>query len=204
MAKIQSVDYEAIPGQAKEMRGCGKQLNSEVTKAYSSIAQMHEYWYGQRYNELVKSFNNIIPQLNEMLTLIVTDIPYTLETIANNYSLADKGQKVTVASEETPNKIANLAMSNDVGMKFITSSVAETQQSISTNFKNAKDQMNRIEAVFARVQWESESAEVFRTKFTKLKNQIAESFEKINTEFVELMQKTQQDIDKAENANNVN
>ena len=203
MAKIQYVDYEAIPGQAKEMRSCGKQLNSEVTKIYSSVEEMHGHWYGIRYNELVKGFNNLIPRLNEMLTLVVTELPYALETIANNYSLADKGTKITVASSEGPNKLTNLPIINDVGMKFITTSVHEKQQSISANLKNAKEQMDRIESIYLRVQWQSEAAEAFKARLSKLKNEIVASFESLNTDFVRLMEQTQKDIEIAENANKV-
>ena len=203
MAKIQNVDYEAMPGQAREMRGYGKQLNTEMTKAYKSVADMHNAWYGKRYNELVKAFNNIIPQINEMLALVVTDIPYALETIANNYSQADRGQNVTTASNEAPKKITTLTVSEDVGMKFITSTVSAAQNSISTNFKNAKDQMNRIESTYGKVKWQSEASEAFKSKFTKLKNDIVASFEDINTQFTKLMQQTQQDVENAEKANTV-
>ena len=181
MARIQSVDYEAIPAQAKEMRAYGKQLNGEMTKAYTSVAEMHDSWYGRRYNELVKIFNNLIPQLNDMLELVVTEIPYALETIANNYSRADRGVNVTAASNEAPNKITNLTLSSEVGMKFLTSNVATVQKSISTNFTNAKDQMDKIEVAYRKIQWQSEASEAFKIKFTKLKNEIVRSFEDINT-----------------------
>ena len=204
MAKIQSVDYEAIPAQAKEMRAYGKQLNSEMTKAYISIAEMHDSWYGRRYNELVKMFNNLIPQLNDMLELVVTEIPYALETIANNYSRADRGVNVTAVSNEAPNKITNLTLSNEVGMRFLTSNVVTVQKNISTNFTNAKDQMDKIEVAYRKIQWQSEASEAFKIKFTKLKNEIVKSFEDLNTHFTRLMQQTQQDIESAESANNVN
>lgn len=204
MARIEGVDYEAMPGQANEMRGHGRQLNTELSKVYSSVEEMHNSWYGKRYNELVKAFNEMIPQLNDMLELVVAEIPYTLETIANNYSQADRGQNVTTASQENPNKLSNLAIYNDVGMKFLTNNVNAIQQSISTNFNNAKDQLDRIEVVYGKVQWRSEAAEAFKTRFTKLKRDIETSFENINTEFTKLMEQTQQDIDNAEKANTVN
>lgn len=204
MARIQSVDYEAMPGQANEMRGYGKQLNGEMTKVYTSVAEMHNSWYGKRYNELVKSFNNMIPQINEMLTLVVRDVPYALETIANNYSQADRGTNVTAANNEGPNKITNVTITNDVGMKFITSNVTDIQKNISTNFNNSKDLMNKIESVYNKINWQSEASEAFKIKFTKLKNDMVASFENINTQFTRLMQQTQQDIENTEKANNVN
>lgn len=201
MAKIMNVDYEAIPGQAKQIRGTAKQLNAEMTKAYNSVQEMHNSWYGNRYNELVKAFNEMIPQLNDMLTLVVTEIPFALETIANNYSQADKGANVTAASNEAPNKIANIPVSNDVGMRFITSEVASTQSQVSTNFNTARDQMNKIESIYGTISWSSEAADAFRTKFTKLKSNIVSSFENIDSQFKKLMLQAQQDVENAETSN---
>lgn len=203
MAKIMNVDYEAIPNQAKQMRAYGKQLNSEMTKAYKSVANMHSSWYGKRYNELVKAFNEMIPQINDMLKLVVTEIPYALETIANNYSQADKGSNVTSASNEAPNKITNLSISNDVGMKFLTSNVSSVQKQISSNFKNSKEQMNKIESAYGKIKWSSEAADTFKAKFKKLKSSIVSSFETIETDFTKLMTQTQADIENAEKANTV-
>lgn len=37
MAKIQEVDYKAIPAKAKNMRAEGKALNKEMTNAYKNV-----------------------------------------------------------------------------------------------------------------------------------------------------------------------
>ena len=203
MARIMSVNYEAIPSQAKQMRETGKQLNGELTKAYSSIASMHSAWYGKRYNELVQDFNNMIPQLNEMLTLVVGEIPFALETIANNYAQADRGQNVVSAVKEAPNKISNIAITNDVGMKFVTAEVEQTQNSVVTNLRNAKDQMNQIEAQYGKVEWQSEASETFKTQLSKLKTSIVTSFENIESQFTRLMNQTKEDVQRTESANTV-
>jgi uncharacterized protein YukE len=203
MAKIMNVDYEAIPAQAKSMRTNGQSLNTELTKAYKSISDMHSNWYGKRYNELVKSFNSIIPQINELLELVVGDIPYALETVANNYSQADKGSNVTSATKTSPKKITNLSTPNDVGMKFITTSVESTQKSVSTNFKNAKDKMNTIESAFNKIKWQSEASDAFKTKFKKLKSDIVTAFEDIDTQFKKLMTQALNDVQSAEKSNTV-
>lgn len=203
MAKIQNVNYEAIPAQAKQMRAQGESLNSELTKAYKSIADMHTNWYGKRYNELVKSFNNIIPQINELLELVVGEIPYTLETVANNYAQADRGSNVTSASKSAPKKITNLTLSNDVGMKFLTSEVQTTQQNVSNNFSNAKDKMNAVESAYNRIEWQSEASDAFKAKFTKLKSSIISAFDEINTQFKQLMSQALNDVQSAESANTV-
>lgn len=203
MANITSVDYEAIPSQAKQMRAEAQQLNSEMTKAYTSIENMHNSWYGVRYNELQKSFNNLIPSLNEMLTLVVKEIPFALETVANNYSLADKGTKVTSAINDGPKPITALTITSDVGMKFITADVEATQKSVETNFENSKEQMNKIESIYNGIDWKSEAATAFKSQFTKLKNEIVNSFENLKADFAKLMNETKSDIQATESANTV-
>lgn len=203
MAKIQNVDYEAMPRNAKQMRSFGQQLNTEVTNAYNSVRDMRSSWYGKRYNELVKHFNNMIPQINEMLQLVVTDIPVTLEKVANNYSQADRGSNATTVENTTPRKITNIEIHNDVGMKFITANVQQVQTKVSNNFKNAKDQMNKISTEYNKVKWTSEASEAFKTKFNKLKTEITKSFEDIEQTFSKLMNQAKEDVQKSETANTV-
>ena len=203
MAKIDHVDYEAMPRQAKAMREYALELNNELRTAYSNVGEMHNSWYGVRYNELVKDFNELIPQVNDLLKLVVTEIPFAVETIANNYAQADKGQNVTSAEETSANNIENLPITNDVGMRFMTAEVANTQRSVSEKFDASKELMNKIEAEYNRVEWQSEASENFKARFNKLKNDILMAFDNINNEFSKLMTQTQQDIETTEKANTV-
>ena len=203
MAKIQTVDYEKMPSEAKQMRQEGNSLNNEMINAYNSVKEMHSSWYGKRYNELAKLFNNMVPQLNELLELVVREIPSTLETIANNYSQADRGQNATSVDNTSARKIETITITEDVGMRFITSAVENVQQQVETNFSKSVDQMNKIESVFNQVTWQSEAADAFKSKFTKLKSNIIESFNEIKSQFTKLMNQTKDDVQRAENANTV-
>lgn len=203
MAKIDHVDYEAMPRQAKAMREYALELNNELRTAYSNVGEMHNSWYGVRYNELVKDFNELIPQVNDLLKLVVTEIPFAVETIANNYAQADKGQNVTSAEETSANNIENLPITNDVGMRFMTSDVANTQRNVSAKFDSSKELMNKIESEYNRVDWQSEASESFKARFEKLKNDILSAFDNINNEFSKLMTQTQEDIENTEKSNTV-
>lgn len=203
MANIQNVDYEAIPGKASNMRETGRQLNNELDMIYQKIAGMHNAWYGKRYHSLVVAFNNMIPQLNDLLDLVVGEIPFALETVANNYSRVDQGTDVVGANREAIKKVAELTLPTDVGMKFVTSDVSNVQQEVSTAFEKAKEYMNNFESRFNEVQWQSEAAEKFKSQFITLKNNIVASFEQIKGDFVKLMTEAQNDIQSAESANTV-
>lgn len=203
MARIDHVDYEAMPRQAKAMREYALELNSELRAAYTNIGEMHNSWYGVRYNELVKDFNELIPQINDLLKLVVTEIPFAVETVANNYAQADKGKNVTSAEETSANNIENLPITNDVGMRFMTSDVANTQRNVSAKFDSSKELMNKIESEYNRVDWQSEASESFKARFEKLKNDILSAFDNINNEFSKLMTQTQEDIENTEKSNTV-
>ncbi len=203
MAKISTVDYEAIPGKASQIRSLGQEINKEMTSAYTSLTEMHNNWYGVRYNTLVESFNNLIPQLNELLKITVGDLPFALETAANNYAQADRGSGVVGACNTAPTQIANIPVSKDVGLRFLTSEVESTKNLVSNNFKTAIEQMNQIESVSNSIVWESEAAEAYKAKFAKLKSEIVSEFENINSQFTTLMNQAQEDIQATENANTV-
>lgn len=203
MAKIMNVDYEAIPAQASRIRSLGEDLNSQITTAYSRIQGMHKYWYGKRYNSLVKSFNKIVPEINELLTLVVEEIPYALETIANNYSQADRGTNATAAQKTAPKKISTIEASEDVGMKFVTEGVNSVKTLVTNNFSSAKSKMESIGNTYSKIQWRSEASEAFKVKFQKLKTNINQSFDNIMSEFKTLMTQTMDDVQKAESSNTV-
>ena len=203
MAKILNVDYEQMPVKAGKMRETGVALNAEMTSAYASIANMHSSWYGRRYNDLVTTFNEFAPIVNNMLTLVVKTVPFALETVANNYSQADRGENIRAAVETEPNRIQELAIHSDVGMRFLSSEVSSVQSQVQKNFQSALEKLETIQAVFNEIQWESEAATAFRTEFSSLKGQISNGIAKINTEFKNLMEQAQTDIQNAESANTV-
>lgn len=201
--KIETVDYEAIPRQAKAMRMSGESLNKELLSIYANVEAMHNMWYGKRYNDLVQQFNTMIPSINEVLELVVGKIPFALETVANNYSQVDKGVNVTSATNTSPEKISELAIHNDVGLRYFINEVTETKQKIIDNFKKAENMMNQIESTFDTINWQSEAATEFKAKFKKLKAQITKNFQDINRQFTNQMNLTAEDMSKAENANKV-
>lgn len=203
MANIADADYEQMAKVAKEMREGAVELNTELKNAYAKVEEMHNSWYGVRYNELVKIFNEMEPQLNELLKLIVTDIPFSMETIANTYSNADRFQNVISAEETNANLISALPITNDVGMRFVSGDVNNAQRTISEGFNKTKDLMSKVRAQLDNVSWRSEAADTYRLKMKELEDKINSAFDNINTQFVRLMNQTQQDIENAEKSNTV-
>ena len=204
MARIPKAQYETMPSYAKQMRSAGQELNQALIEAYTNIANMHSVWYGKRYNSLLQQFNNMIPQMSELLEFVVAQLPFALETIANNYSSADGVGKITSAARTEPKKINAITPSTEEGLKFMSDEVANVQKKVSANFTNAKEKMDQIQAIYSKVEWVSDAATQFRARFLQLKKNITTFFDEFNASFTKSMQQTLQDIQATENANTVN
>lgn len=134
MANIGNVNYEAIPAKTDQMRESGRGLCNEMHAMYNTIREMHADWYGVRYNALVEGFNKIRPSINSMLELVFTDLPASLDTIANNYSKVDRQMPIRAVSEERPKVIGDLPIIDDTGkFRFITNRVVERRQTVESD-----------------------------------------------------------------------
>ena len=204
MSRVENVDYRDLAVKAKDIRNHAKGLNEQFSKIYLEITTMHQSWYGKRYNELAKDFNELAPSINEMLKLTYGEIPFALETIANNFSQVDTGSKTTSAQQTQETKMPNIPTPNDVGMRFMEVQVKDTKTKVVQGFKNANEKMRAIENTYNKIAWRSESAEAFRAKFTKLKNQITKEIEQLKTQFDKLMEQAMEDLRVTEKKNTVN
>lgn len=202
-AKIEEVDYERIPEHAKSMRNTGKLLKKQIDEAYAELDKLRNVWYGVRYNELIKGFNKIIPDLDKIMELVITSFPYTLEVVANNYSRADKGTDATSADNSKPTKISEIQPNTKVGMKYLDAEAEAARALVVTKLKNATNMMNNIENIYKKITWKSEASQAFEKTFRELKKKIVEEFQNLEKEFTKQMKAASQDINSAESSNTV-
>lgn len=198
------VNYQTLATNAKTIRSNAQDLNKYLTSVYQKIANMHNVWYGKRYETLVTEFNKIIPQINDLLDLVVRDIPFALESIANNYSQTDDGFNITSAEQTTPSKMNDLGPYSEGAqnqMKYNTEEVETIKNEVVSDFNNATSKMDTIKSVYDQTPWEGEAAETFRSTLSRLKDEIVTSFENLKTQFTNLMNQAQQDINAGETGN---
>lgn len=202
MASISEVNYEEIPGKANEIQQQGTQLNAELSSAWNSVNELRSTWHGLRYNTLISYFNNITDSVNQLLKLVICEIPETLGTVARNYAAAD-GSSVAAVGAGSVTMIETLSDSDTSTMAYNSGNASDVQSAVNGNISNAEDYMNSIESIFTGINWQSEASEIFRQKFASLKSQIVDALTNINTQFTNLMQAAQSDIEGAESANTV-
>ena len=196
------VDYESFPGAVSTIRSQASELNSELTSAFKAIEETHSVWTGNRYNELAKKFSDIVTDVNDILSLVVTTIPYTLEQIANNYEAADNETDAVTAKREEPTKVSVTVPGKEI--LYIDSSAVDPYKStVKTALENAKGNMNSIESTVSGLTWEGQSSETYKGRLTELKTSLSSAFDDINTSFDVLASAAQAEFEKAEAANNI-
>ena len=202
---IQEVDYKKLPTYANGMRTEGRKLNSSIISAYTEIGNLSKSWYGVRYDTLVTEVNKLTTDVNAMLDLVVDTIPFTLQTVANNYAKVDGGT-TAAATNMKPTAVANVQKSNKQTMRFVESDVSTSKDAIFRNFSNAEKSMDIIQQIFnndvLRI-WRSEAAKEYSKKFTTLKSNISTSIKNVKTSFDKLVADTMNDMKSTESANTV-
>lgn len=204
MANIGNVDYMSIPAKTDQMRGVGRELNEKMQNMYDKIKELHEFWYGERYNRLVEGFNKIRPSVNNIVELIFTQLPASLDTIANNYSKLDRSMNIRTVSDEKPRIIEELPKMDDTGkFRFISNSVAEVKQEVEAKISKGIELIDEFENIYRTIDWESDAATAYQSLFAKLKEEVVTSLNNLKKDFTELMLQAEQDAKLTEDTNTV-
>ena len=204
MANIGNVDYMSIPAKTDQMRGVGRELNEKMQNMYDKIKELHEFWYGERYNRLVEGFNKIRPSVNNIVELIFTQLPSSLDTIANNYSKLDRSMNIRTVSEEKPRIIEELPKMDDTGkFRFISNSVADVKQDVEAKISKGIELIDEFENIYRTIDWESDAATAYQSLFARLKEEVVTSLNNLKKDFTELMLQAEQDAKLTEDTNTV-
>ncbi len=197
------IDYEGIPQQSSSMRNIANQINEKLVNAYNDVMKMHEYWYGKRYNELVTKFNNLVPKLNQFLEVIVSEVPYILDSIANNFSSVDIGQNVSAAQRASAQNVQEIPITADVGMRYLQGEVANMESQIISSLHEAKELMQTMERTAGQMILECDGAGDFKSQFNKLTSSFGQTIDNIESQFTNLMAEDRKQIENAEKSNTV-
>lgn len=197
------IDYNGIPGESDKIRRLAQEVYKKLLDAYKNASEMHVCWYGKRYNELITNFNNVAPVLNEYLKVVVTEIPYMFDEIANEISNFDIQQNVTTARKDEFQKIQEISIINDVGMRYLQNEVVNYQTNIEADFNTVKDYMSLIQKIVNQMQLQCDGSDEFRTQFKKFVDSFKQVLDNIQTSFTKLMNQDREEMENAEKANTV-
>ena len=199
-------DYNSMSKLAQEIRDEGKLINNSLITAYNEVKSMYDAseWRGISYNELVGDFQKISPDLEEILKIVVQNVPYALETVANNYSVADSGSKVKPAVNEPPKKLPTLILGQTKYMQYEEGKIATRADKICKELDSVINRIDSIDAKFGKIQWEGIAADAFKVKFKNLKNKTKSALESIRKQFKQIIDTRKENMRRTEKANTAN
>lgn len=200
MANIYQADYSSIPKIAKTIRELGLEMNTAFEKIYKKVENLRKYWYGSKYNKLVSMFNELAENVNEMLKMVVTDIPTSLGTVAYNYAVADHFA-LAKAQVTKPRKIGQIEKANQKQARFKTTEVETVRKNIESQFNQIQSKMNEIEKIYSKLSWISDASKTHFNKFSKLKTTILKNIDSIKSSFTKFVKEASASFEQAENAN---
>ena len=195
------IDYENIPAQSKNIRGLAREINNKLLNVYGKIAEMHVCWYGKRYNELVTNFNELVPQFNQFVDVIVGEVPYMFEKIANSISDVDVKYNVAVPQRESVQKIQLLPVIDDVGMRYISAEVDEINTNVVKMLQDAEDTMEGIKRIVEQINIDCDGSAEFKNQFSRLSDAFQYTINNVEKQFSELMKQDKELIETAEKKN---
>lgn len=199
--RVQSVDYSQIATASATVAKEASDINIAAKKVFDLVQDLHISWTGRRYNNLVEQFNKIVTDMNSLLNLVVTDLPYFLSSAANIYSQAVEGRNITTVIVNKPNNISKLPVYNDKNIKFLEEAAKDKNVAISNQFNEIKSSMATIQSVLNSINWESQTSREFKDTFTKLKTKIDTYLTEIKTAYAKLMNSAITDMQAIENIN---
>lgn len=195
------IDYENMPLQSRNIRKQGEEINNKLLVMYKKVAEMHTYWYGKRYNELVIKFNELVPKLNQFLNLIIGEIPYMYEKIANNISNVDVKQNVTNAQKSETQKLEIIPIMEDVGMRYIEKDVKDISNQIIKILQETQDIIENTKKTEEQVNLECDGSLEFKNQFINVLNVFQNVLNNMETKFIELMEQDRAVMEEAEEDN---
>ena len=193
------IEYEGFPAEAREIREKASEVNDKICGIYKMFEEMNRSWRGKRYNDLAKQCNGVIGYFDKLLQLVVTQLPFELETVANNYSLADSGSKIVGMPEQRAvKKITQVPTPDPIDVYISIKDVEDYRTNIGMAFDNVNAMINQIDTRVKHLKWEGQAAGNYKAEINNLKDQIQKSVTEIRKAFSTKMNEAMEDMKLAE------
>lgn len=195
-------NYEEIPGIASQMSSEGSDISRLIADAYKKVDGLKSTWTGKRYNTVASDFNSLIPDINSLEKLMISSIPVDLGTVAKNYANVDGGTApaVSEASIVTTEEISDAATTP---LTFDSGVAMGVLEQVKSNFSSVQDDIEKYKSQFDSLDWDSPAADNYRSQMETLTGRIREAFSNLCSAFEKAMTQAQEDIEKADSANNL-
>lgn len=201
-------NYQSFANYAGKIETAGNELYNLVNDSYKKLEELHndDGWQGVRYVELVKSFNKITSDLNDIINDVSYGIPNALRTMGTNYGNFDT-DSFSSGSSSDAKKVSDIMEPQDSAIVFNESAVETAKSEVSSNFSDAKEKITiakeTIMDMNSNGDWAGDAYDKYAEKLTTYETKIHSSLDQLVSDYEQAMNNTIADANKTETANTV-
>ena len=205
MANIM-VDYERLAKYSLEWKETGNTIYNDINSITNIFQQLNGTWYGPRFEDLMRSYEgDAMPLFQGLVNLVYTWVPYWAGSAAINYAKT-QGKSVNAVSDQVEKKLELFAVKKVEGKFNISEEHVKESMPV---IKKLKDEIlelmqNIMNGLNDASAWDSPAAGQSRTLMKQYRENIEVAFDKMIENINNYMQLALDDINKAEQANNLN
>ena len=146
----------------------------------------------------------MIPEFNNIISDVSTDIPNVLRTIAQNYGNFDT-DNFSGGSAETSSALTALTVPTETAIYFDDAAVEAAKKTILGKFADAKGYITSakgvVDSMLSSNEWAGTAADTCQGKLTNYQDTVNRSLEQLSTDFETAINNTIADLKAAEDAN---
>ena len=180
------------------IEGAGEGIYNSMVTVYDTIENMHKNWHGERYYNVITTFNQLVEGVNSMIDAI-GEVSVNLAKAVNNYVSADAGT-IRASANPISGKVSTMTIPNDEDIDFEPNAISADLATVNNKFTEIRNRIDEIESNINSMQWESAGADRFRSAFKDAKAKIEENMTTLNKEITKYIEESKEAYNKADNS----
>ena len=179
-ADISSIDYDAVAEGAVKLSNYADSMQESIKSAFSEITNMSESWKGGSYDSVVKAINKAVNRLNTLFEKTVYTLPSQIYQKALSTAAGDSSDLTISSSFASPITLTELSTTDVRKLTFKSSSVADYQSKIKSDFTQAHDYAENARELASDLkdEWDSTAG---RTNLSEIRTAFKQVQEKLNS-----------------------
>ena len=173
------VNIEDLAQKASQMSAKASEASQNVASAYTSIAEMANYWKGYAYDYFASIMNQNVKSLNQCFEYLTKQGPDDLLARAKDYNEANNSQSDVSATLSDPVTIVNIDMTGTgANFTYDTDGVNNLYTNVSSQIENAILAIGEVSSLLEAISWQGSASiatrDQMRTDINAIKGMITD------------------------------
>ena len=173
------VNIEDLASKASQMSAKASEASADVASAYTSIAEMSNYWKGFAYDYFAGVLNQNVKSLNQCFEYLAKTGPDELVAKAKDYNEANNSESNVTVSLSDPTTVVNIEMTGTgADFTYDTNGINTLYSNVTTQIENAILAIGEVSSLLEAISWQGAAAKAtkdqMRTDINAIKAMISD------------------------------